>query len=368
MGFFHLGLVRSALGGIGKGLTFLFKSPPHESERVDYGEVLHDGRMCLFDDIARLRRGPEDGQEEGSSSMWNELRHDSSWTSMRRLTRRRVGSPSNTGDVLKAVLQILRPVPAFREALLELQCGNVPGNNAVSLRAMFEVGDRSSVDPAAVLEKLFSELTRCTARFNRTTLTEPLRATACKVERLFFCECCGHGIRPTYSNNIIKVAVPNPVPGPTSGSVGRYALVNLLSKGLFHGPSEYCGWCSQNETGGLMNIRWQYLRDAPSTLLFSLERSREQRNSQDAVKVIIPTILGMNRFTERRDPPGANCYDLVGVIHGQSSAASSDWVAYTRSPGGRWIRHNGQDEVDVNERDVLTNNAHILRYAKRGSV
>lgn len=29
-----------------------------------------------------------------------------------------------------------------------------------------QVDDRSSVDPAAVLEKLFSELTRCTARFN----------------------------------------------------------------------------------------------------------------------------------------------------------------------------------------------------------
>ncbi|CAN0042817.1 unnamed protein product, partial [Ectocarpus sp. 12 AP-2014] len=308
-------------------------------------------------------------RSRGSSSTSNDLRHDSSWTSMRRTTAARVGSPSNTGDVLTAVLQILRPVPAFREALLELQCGNVTGHDVVSLRAMFEVDDRSSVDPATVLQKLFSELTRCTARFVRTTLTESLRATACKVERLFFCECCGHGIRPTYSNNVIKVAVPEPVPGPTSGSGGRYALVNLLSKGLFDGPSEYCGWCSQNETAGLMNIRWQYLRDAPSTLLFSLERSHERsRDSQDAVQVIIPAILGMNRFTERRDPPGTNFYDLVGVIHAQSSAASSDWAAYTRSPGGRWILHNGQDEVDVNERDVLTNKAQILRYAKRGSV
>lgn len=142
---------------------------------------------------------------------------------------RRVTRPFNNGDALTAVLQMLRPVSAFREALVELQGGNVAGHDAVSLRAMFrgecpqsafsrrvsqhvvinsttttvlwmttpyegvvqlkvlrvqlifsnsnattakfgtdtpQVDDRSCLDPSVVLEKLFSELTRCTERVN----------------------------------------------------------------------------------------------------------------------------------------------------------------------------------------------------------
>ncbi|CAM9587150.1 unnamed protein product, partial [Ectocarpus fasciculatus] len=343
--------------------------------RVDYVEVyrrVHGGRMWLFRDIARLRCGPENHQEEPSRTCRLPVMPVLNTLFTLRISMwrcRRVTRPSNNGDALTAVLHILRPVSAFREALVELQGRNVTGHDAVSLRAMFEVDDRSCLDPSVVLEKLFSELTRCTERVNRTTLIESLGATACKVERYFFCENCGHGIRATYRNNLIKIAVPDPVPGRTSGNVGSYELVNLLSKGLFDGPSEYCGWCSHNEVAGLMNIRWQYLRDAPSSLLFSLERSPEERDSpHDAAQVIIPTILAMNRFTERRDPPGANRYDLVGVIHDHTSPASTNCIAYTRSPGGTWILHNDQDEVDVNERDVLTNKARILRYAKCGSI
>lgn len=145
--------------------------------------------------------------------------------------------------------------------------------------------------------------------WQRMTLTESLKATACKVERYLFCESCGHvsysvrisrgawyrcdagqmpkpapGLRqdptlrraivlrilvhdrkaaiqsalalrfesnflscatsPAISPNLfyfsgyqanlhqqlITVAVPDPAPGPASGSVGRYALIDILSK------------------------------------------------------------------------------------------------------------------------------------------
>lgn len=71
---------------------------------------------------------------------------------------------------------------------------------------------------------------------------------------------CFQGIRPTYSNNIIKVAVPDPVPGPTSGSGGRYALVNLLSKVqcvMLYGVESVASSCFEHKVAILFKV-WLY--------------------------------------------------------------------------------------------------------------
>ncbi|CAM9954365.1 unnamed protein product [Ectocarpus fasciculatus] len=186
-----------------------------------------------------------------------------------------------------------------------------------------------------------------------------LGATKWAVKRSLVCQSCMFELKTTSGHNLVHVAVRKP---RRTDVVLEHNWTDLLRQALLDQPFKYCPRCPNNRENPLKTCRVEYPTGCPANLIIALHHGRDSNSST------IPPSLDMAGLTETSDPPVSLWYDLIGVIHERSATSRRAVAWYTRRPGGTWTGYysNGRVVENQSDYDVLTAQATVLHYAKRG--